>query len=88
MEEIISCESHWEYSIQSRHFYNKKNVPIGYTVGMREESWGLVQIHLPAHPKISKEQAIDPDFAIDFLAKNLSRGKAKMWSCYKLLAQK
>jgi hypothetical protein len=53
--------------------------------GSREESYGLAQIHLPDHPEISYQQAIDPDFAIEFLAKNLSQGKGRMWSCYNML---
>ena len=53
-------------------------------MGQREQSFGLVQIHLPAHRTITKEQALDPEFAIDFLAKNLAQGRGTMWSCYKM----
>lgn len=49
-------------------------------VGDGGNSYGLVQIHLPSHPTITKEQALDPYFAIDFLVLNLSKGKCKMWS--------
>lgn len=42
-------------------------------------SWGLVQISSCWHD-IAKEQAEDPDFALNFLAKNLALGKCKMWS--------
>jgi hypothetical protein len=49
----------------------------------REDSWGVAQINLKAHPQITKEQAIDIEFAIDFLAKNLSNGRGSMWTCYK-----
>ena len=49
-------------------------------VGDGGNSYGLVQIHLPSHPSITKEQALDPYFAIDFLVLNLSKGKCKMWS--------
>ena len=86
MESIISCESGWNPSIQSRHTYSATNVPRGYKVGDREQSFGLVQIHAPAHPHVSREQATDPEFAIDFLARNIAVGRASMWSCYNQLA--
>jgi Transglycosylase SLT domain len=86
MSAIINCESQWNYTIQSQHTYHEKNVPNGYQVGDREQSYGLVQIHLPAHPHIKKEDAINPEFAIDFLAKNLKAGRAGMWTCAKTLA--
>lgn len=83
---VIGCESQYQIDIQSHHTYHEGNVPKGYSVGDREQSFGLVQIHLPVHPNITKEQAIDPEFAVDFLAKNLSAGRGGMWSCYKTLA--
>jgi hypothetical protein len=88
MEAIIGCESGWDTAIQSKHTYQERNVPKGYEVGDREQSFGLVQIHLPAHPSISKEQAKDPEFALEFLAKNLAAGKAGMWTCAKTIAMR
>jgi len=81
MSQIISCESQGDPTIQSHHRYTASNVPKGYKVGDREESYGLVQIHVPVHP-VTKEQAKDPRFAVDFLAKNIAAGRASMWSCY------
>ena len=72
MNRVIQCESTGSTTIQSWQIQ-----PYG-----RELSFGLVQIHLPAHPNITKEQAIDPTFAIDFLAKNFAEGRHSMWSCY------
>lgn len=75
MLKIINCENkEWDTDLQSR-IKNKK--------GVREKSYGLSQIHLPSHPDITKEQANDPDFAIEFMAKNIKQGKASIWSCYK-----
>lgn len=34
---------------QSRHVYTAKNVPKGYKVGDREQSFCIFQIHKPAH---------------------------------------
>lgn len=81
MSTIISCESQWGTEVQSEHRYHEGNVPKGYKVGDREQSFGLVQIHLPAHPDISKKQAVNPQFAIQFLAKNIKDGHIGMWSC-------
>lgn len=69
MTKIINCES-------SRN---------PNAVGDRGNSFGLVQIHLPSHPSITKEQALDEEYAIDFLAKNLSEGKGYLWTCYRML---
>ena len=51
-----------------------------------EESYGLAQINLPSWPKITKAQAIDPDFALNFLAEKLSQGKGRLWTCYRMLS--
>jgi hypothetical protein len=73
---VVLCETAGTASttIQSTHMQ-----PYG-----RERSFGIAQIHLPSHPYITHEQAIDPYFSADFLAKNwkLHRG---WWSCAKYL---
>jgi len=75
MRKVIDCESQYQ-NIQSR--IPKASGPNG-----REDSWGIVQIHLPDHPNITKAQALDKEFAINFLAKNLSTGKGRMWTCWR-----
>lgn len=52
------------------------------STGHQEESYGLAQIHLPAHPEVTMAEALDPVFSIDFMAKNMAKGKYSMWSCY------
>jgi hypothetical protein len=54
MQRTLFCESHYR-NIKSR---------------LPEESYGIAQIHLPSHPDITKEQALDPDFAIKWMANN------------------
>jgi len=67
----IDCENKgWDPKLQS---YIVKD-------GVREDSWGLSQIHLPSHPTITKQQAQDADFAINFMAEHL--GRDVKWSCY------
>lgn len=67
--QVIACESSW----------NEKAVGDGGT------SFGLVQIHLPAHPEVSQRKAEDPEFAINFLVNALKNGDGWMWTCYRNL---
>lgn len=55
----------------------------------REFSVGLVQINLLAHTNITRQQAEDPEFAINFLTENMAKGKAQqMWyNCYRKATQ-
>lgn len=59
MKRTLGCESGF-YNIQSNIVKN----------GIREDSWGIAQIHLPSHPNVTKEQALDPEFAIKFMSDN------------------
>lgn len=71
---VMKCESmNFEHNGQS---FIEANGPNG-----REDSWGVVQIHLPSH-KVTKEQALDPEWALEWAAKQFSEGNASMWSCY------
>lgn len=76
MHKIIQCESNYVQDVQSRHLRPD---------GSQEKSYGLSQIFLPAHPHVSYEEAIDPEFAIDFLGENLSKGRSSMWSCSRMI---
>lgn len=78
MKRVIQCESQGSTTIQSYHRYTFSDEKRGIVKGERELSFGLSQIHLPHHPTVTKEQAIDPKFAIDFMAKNWKR---VTWSC-------
>ncbi len=74
--ETVKCESGFDPSIQS--LYPDPTGPNG-----REDSWGIAQIHLPDHPSITRAQALDPDFALDFMAREFSLGHGNNWTCYK-----
>lgn len=80
MDKIIQCESGYDPTIQSHYTYSYDRD--GHKAGDREQSFGLVQIHLPAHPTVSKEQALDPDFALVFLATELQKGNGRIWACF------
>lgn len=80
---IIDCENRsWTANLQSGHYYKKDRPKQGLVTGQREQSFGLVQIHLPDHPSISYEQATNPTFSIEFLARELSLNRGRQWSCY------
>lgn len=86
---IIDCENRsWNTTQQSGHHYKKDRPKQGLVTGQREQSFGLVQIHLPDHPSISYEQATDPNFSIEFLARELSFDRGRQWSCYSPALQK
>lgn len=72
---VIGCESNWDAAAKGDFRANKPT------------SFGLVQIHLPAHPDITKEQALDPYFSIDYLVKKLSQGEGEQWTCYRMVAE-
>lgn len=73
LEAIIRCEGgNLNPDIQSG---------IRDSSGQLEDSWGIVQIHLPSHPTITKEQATNPDFAIAFLVEQVNLGHEDMWTC-------
>lgn len=81
----VKCETAGTFNpkIQSGVKYNFSDPKRNLVKGELERSYGLAQIHLPDHPHISIEQAIDPDFALDFMASNLSKGRTWMWYCIK-----
>jgi len=69
MAEIVDCES--GFNLKAEH------------ISTKERSYGLVQINTLVHD-VTIEQATDPEFAIEFLAKHLKEGKGDtMWvTCY------
>jgi surface antigen len=75
MNKIIENESKWNPD----------------AIGDNDNSYGLIQIHLPSHPEITKEQALNPEFALDFLAKEIKAGREWQWTscnCYSVAMNK
>lgn len=60
MKRTLFCESAGFQNIQSRVMKN----------GVQEPSYGIAQIHEPSHPTVTREQALDPEFAIKFMSDN------------------
>ena len=67
MRTVISAESQFQWDLSGDH----------------GTSFGACQIHLPAHPDITKEQALNPDFCLDWTAKNISAGNGRMWTAFR-----
>jgi len=87
MDAILDCENtERDTSLQSFIKYTQakvdRNPRWNVVAGERERSFGLAQIHLPDHSYVSEAEAKDPDFSIEFMARNISDGRASMWSCY------
>lgn len=70
----LSCESN--YRADARGDFDTHATPT---------SFGVAQIHLPAHPDITREQALDPLWSIDWTARQFKAGRQHMWSCYRQL---
>lgn len=52
-------------------------------IGDHGMSYGIAQIHLPAHPDISKEEALNKEWSIRWMAQQFSLNKQQMWSCWR-----
>lgn len=80
-----------EYGLNEDHMLRLANCESGFVPRQsripangpngREDSWGVFQIHLPAHPSVSREEAMDVEFSLEWTALNLKEGRARMWTC-------
>ncbi len=52
----------------------------------KTRDFGIAQIHLVSH-KVTKAQALDPIYSLDWAAKKFSEGHAKWWSCYRIITR-
>lgn len=52
-------------------------------IGDGGKSFGLSQIYLPAHLSTTREQALNPVYAVEFMAKKFSENKARLWTCHR-----
>lgn len=72
---VIDCEDPgWIVDKQSEYIDKK---------GHREQSYGLMQINLPAHPDITYAEAINPYFALHWAAGEWQAGRQYQWTCWR-----
>lgn len=71
--------------LQSFSRYAYTDTTRGIVKGEREKSFGLAMIHLPAHPDITKEQATNAEFALEWMAQEFEAGRQSQWTCYRTL---
>ncbi len=77
-----------EYDVSEDEMVATINCESGFNikaVGDHESSLGLSQIHLPAWAEITPQQAYDPAFAVDFMARQFQAGNKKIWTCWRQL---
>lgn len=79
MYRVVACETGNTFDEKIQSYVPDPDGPNG-----REDSWGLAQIHLPAHPNVTREQAQDADFALDFMARHFAEDDHWMWTCWSL----
>lgn len=86
MESIVSCETAGTFDpmIRSEAIYTYSDPRRGIVAGEREQSYGLAQIHIPDNSGVTIEEATDPHYALDFMARELARGNGSWrWRvCY------
>lgn len=81
---IVATAIH--YGISGKEFLGTLQCESGLNknaVGDHDTSFGVAQIHLPAHKDISKEQALDPMWAIDWSARQFAAHNEKIWTCWR-----
>ncbi len=54
-------------------------------VGDKGTSFGVWQIHAPAHLDITKAQMLDPWWSTEWAAQQFAKGNQLIWSCYNKL---
>lgn len=55
-------------------------------VGDHGTSFGLAQLHFPRGDGVTKEMALDPVFALNYLHKGM-KDNPHQWSCYKIVTK-
>ena len=70
MDNVVRCESGYNPEAE----------------GDKGNSIGLSQINLPSHLSVSKEEAQDIDFALKFMAENISMGNGDHWTCFRTMS--
>lgn len=88
--EVYARQKAIEYGIDEEDFVRTLDCESRFNpdaVGDKGTSFGIAQIHLPAHPDVSRETALDGLWSIDWAAQQFSEGNARIWTCYRIISQ-
>lgn len=76
------------YIVEKESGFNNCAVGDTHITGKDFPSLGLSQINLLYNPDVTPEQALDPDFAIQYLIKDLRAGKFYKWTTGRMFKAK
>jgi hypothetical protein len=78
----LDCESLHFRDVKMQSTVPSKTGPNGH-----ENSWGIAQIWLDprGHPEVTRAEAQDPQFAVEWAATRFEQGYAREWTCYRNL---
>lgn len=79
METLENENDTFDFDRQSELKYKKNN---RWKLSGYEQSYGIAMIHLPDNPSVTKEEAINPEFAVEFMAKEFALGHQHRWMGY------
>lgn len=65
---------------ETLHIISNESGYNSQAVGDHGSSIGMVQIHLSAHPNITRIQALSPIFSVEYLVSELKKGNCTEWS--------
>lgn len=77
-----------EYHLNKDHFLATLKCESGFefdAIGDDGASIGIAQIDLKYHPDVDYSEAMNPDWAMIWMATEWSRGYAHEWSCWRRL---
>lgn len=77
-----------DHGLNVDHFLKTIDCESGFVasqIGDHGESFGIAQIHLVAHKDVSKSDALNPYFALHWMAENWQNDNASIWTCYRQL---
>lgn len=69
---------------ESAGFQNiQSEIPNKHGPNGRENSWGIAQINLDSHPEITRFDALNVRFAVDWAARQFVNGNQREWTVWR-----
>lgn len=84
--QLLVVKAAEKYNLDILAFYYTLDCESGFNsneqTGDSGTSIGIAQIHLPVHTEISRTQALDGAWSINWAAQMFAAGHASWWSCW------